>query len=205
MLDEVLLDEVTIGIYLRLQSVTIATQAAYGRVECPQCAEVVRRMNEWNKGEVIRCACGWQTTWQVYFDHYHQQHLIWGGCFPAVRDYMDGFLVAETPRDKIMLVDRLIHYLHWEMVQDPGRPAATMVIEGKEKEVVALIESLAYGNDGMDELRQTQQDWQSKRQPRPINKTELSARRAVAYEQARQESEAFATRHRQVRLAWAGK
>jgi len=200
LLDEELLEDVALSIYCRLQSVTIATTAALGRVECPCCLEITPR-----ESEVIQCPqCGWQVLWSEYFASYHAKHLIWGGAFPAVRDYMDGYLAARTTRDKLMLIDRFIHFCHWEMIRNPGRPAATMVLEGKQWQVLELIERLAYSDASASELVEERRHWQEKHTPTyhdPHFKNYLHAESA----KYRREGIELAERHRRFRLQWKQK
>jgi len=201
-LDDVLLEDVCLAIYWRLQSVTIATQAALGRVECPRCHTVIQRKSAVDKAEVIHCPdCNWQVTWEEYFGSYHEKHLIWGGAYPAVVDFMDGYLTARTTRDKLMLLDRFIHYCHWEMIRHAARPAATMVLDGKQWQVVALIEQLAYSDVSDTALTETRRQWYEKHQPEFDDPGWKDVLHAEAAKHDRESIE-FAARHRRMRLKW---
>ena len=166
-----LLDDVLIAFFLRSRDVIRATEASRGRVECPRCANVIQR-NEAQCAandltELICCdRCGWEVTWGIYLKSFQHKQLFWGGAFPAVKIFVEGFDAARTPRDKMLLIDRFIHAFHWQMTQYPGRPAATMVIEGKEKEVVALIETLAFADNCPPEMQANREEWKRRHQPR---------------------------------------
>lgn len=167
--DEVLLDDVSIGVYLRCRIVTTATEAlAYGRVGCPRCNQVIQRQTDAPDGRLHCSHCGWTVAWEDYRDSIRHRHLIWGGAFLAVKAFITGFNGARVPRDKMLLLDRFIHACHWEMTHYAGRPAAMLVIEGKEKEVVELIETLAYADNCPPELRASRAAWQNKRQPQAL-------------------------------------
>ncbi len=117
-LEEVLLDDILIGLYLRCHSIMTATEAFYGRVECPCCGAIISHpAQNSDKKYVLQCpTCPWQVTWGEYFHSYQHKQLFWGGAFPAIWEYMDGFFSARTRRDKLLLLDRLIHTFHWEMI-----------------------------------------------------------------------------------------
>src|SRR5689334_7331242 len=65
-LDEDLVQDVAITLYLRSQSILVVTEAHEGRATCPRCGG--KTPHDWNKAAAITCAgCGWQTTWGAYF------------------------------------------------------------------------------------------------------------------------------------------
>lgn len=201
LIDEVLLDDVLIGVYLRCRSVTTASEAHNGRVECPRCGNVLLR-GSGGPDEVIRCgACGWEVTWGAYHKSFQHKNLFWGGAFPAVKAFMEGFDDARTPRDKMLLLDRFIHACHWEMTHHPGRPAASLVIEGKENEVVELIETLAYADNCPPQLRASREAWNAARQglsrPLPPDPRPWNALGSELFEQFSREGQEMAERLRQ--------
>ena len=51
---------------------------------------------------------------------------------------------APTPREKMLLIDRLIHLWHWQFSDKRGatRPASPTFIEGSRKEVIKFLDEL---------------------------------------------------------------
>lgn len=165
--DEELLDEVAYGLYSRCQSILTVTQAAEGKVQCPGCEHLIVRQNMADKQEVIRCpTCGWQITWDQYLKSYQHKQLHGGGAVDAFKAYVEQFPHAQTKRDKMLLIDRLIHAVHWELTQRPSRPAAVNLIEGNMHMVSQLLESLAYGEQSTPSMQETQAAWRHKMEMR---------------------------------------
>jgi predicted RNA-binding Zn-ribbon protein involved in translation (DUF1610 family) len=164
LLDEDLLEDVFITIYLRCQSILTCTEAAEGRVKCPQCGFVIQRQNgrrndRRSKAELLQCGdCSWQSTWGTFFKSYQGKQLFAGGAAPAIAVFLRGFDTARTPRDKLLLIDALIHAYHGEAQQNPIRPVAINLIATDYKTVFALLEGLAYGDDA-PEMHATKAAW----------------------------------------------
>src|SRR5262245_29932156 len=164
-LDEDLVAEVGIALYLRCQSILLATEAHEGRAACPRCDEMIP--HDWNKSMVLTCTgCGWQTTWGAYFKTYQDKSLHGGGAVFAFRAYVEEYPKADSARLRWLLVDRLIHVFHHELRGTPVRPAACNLIGGKWHEVEALLNDLAYGEGSTPEARQEREAFQVKAQLR---------------------------------------
>jgi len=161
--DEELLDEVAYGLYSRCQSILTVTQAAEGKVQCPVCEYVIVRQNLADNQEVIRCpTCSWQIIWDQYFKSYQHKQLHGGGAVDAFRAYVEQFPQAQAPRARMLLIDRLIHAVHWELTQRPTRPAAVNLIEGNMHTVSRLLEDLAYGEQSTPGMQENQAVWLDK-------------------------------------------
>ena len=159
-LDEALLDDVLIGLYLRCKSIITVTEAVDGRVTCPHCGLIVlrtaMRQGKPRKEEIIHCAtCGWEVTWEQFYRSYKEKQLWAKNALPSIPAFVAGFELADNAREKILLIDRLIHAFHNELALNPDRPVAINVIAGKWPDVIKLLLDLAYGDDpAMEELRQ---------------------------------------------------
>jgi hypothetical protein len=160
-LDEELVQEVAIALYLRCQSILLATEAHEGRAACPRCDEKIP--HDWNRAAVLTCpGCGWQTTWGAYFKTYQDKNLHGGGAVFAFRAYVEEYPRADSARLRWLLVDRLIHVFHHELRGTPIRPAACNLIGGKWHEVEAMLHDLAYGEGSTPEARQEREAFQEK-------------------------------------------
>jgi hypothetical protein len=160
-LDEDLVQDVAIALYLRCQSILVATEAHEGQATCPRCGGKIP--HDWNKNAVITCAgCGWRTTWGAYFKTYQDKQLHGGGAVFAFQAYVDEYPKADSARLRWLLIDRLIHVFHHELRGKPSRPAACNLIGGRLHEVEALLNELAYGEGSAPEARQEQAAFRQK-------------------------------------------
>ncbi len=160
-LDEDLVQDVAIALYLRCQSILVATEAHEGRATCPRCGGKIP--HDWNKTAVMTCSgCTWQTTWGAYFKTYQDKQLHGGGAVFAFRAYVEEYPKADSARLRWLLIDRLIHIFHHELRGKPSRPAACNLIGGRWHEVEALLNELAYGEGSAPEARQEQAAFREK-------------------------------------------
>ena len=75
---------------------------------------------------------------------------------------MTAFPSAQTPQQKVLLIDRLIHGFHWYAkgnVDSPTRPVAINLIKGRLGEVVAFLDSLSYSDMSTPGLKQNVAEW----------------------------------------------
>jgi len=156
--DELILD-VGYALLARCQSFIAANRATRGEAACPRCGAVIPHRG--NKDELLRCECGWKLTWGDYLDTI--QHKQLSGAEPVLRlfrDYVDRFPLARSSRDKMLLIDRLIHGFHWYYKTDgPTRPVAINLIEGNLRQVIAFLDTLTYGENSTSELVERKVEW----------------------------------------------
>jgi hypothetical protein len=145
-LDEELLDDVGITLYCRCESILDASDAALGKVHCPSCATVIIRGST-NPRQRIRCECGWTIRWIDYQKTYQHKDLWGGGFADAMREFIARWESRPSAREKMLLIDRLIHLWHWQSSNERGatRPAAPTFIEGSRKAVIAFLNELSTG------------------------------------------------------------
>jgi predicted RNA-binding Zn-ribbon protein involved in translation (DUF1610 family) len=146
--DEELIDEVGYALYMRCQSILDVTEAVRGRVKCHGCGRVIQHTRE----EHLQCPeCGWEVGWKDYQRSYQEKQLFGGAALPFFQAYVEQFFNVRTPREKLLLIDRLIHEFHWyqkanQALPEPVRPAAANLIEGKGiREVLDFLDSLTNG------------------------------------------------------------
>jgi hypothetical protein len=168
--DADLIDDVGLALHARCQSIVLVND---GEVRCPRCAtvfRVTRTYRERAKEESpdaaerpVRCpqsGCGWQTTvgeWHQSWRH-RELHAGWG--LPPIRDYAARYPLAGTPRERMLLIDQLLHAFHHDLRnQAPHRSVAHNLIEGNHRQALALLDSLAYGDHSTPELRTTYAAW----------------------------------------------
>ena len=160
-LDEDLIDEVGHSFLARCESILTATAAHRGNVTCPQCARVIVH-DIMSRPKLIRCECAWEIAWRDYHKSYRRKQLHAGGMEPFIREFMDQFPKAQTPRRKMIAIDTLIHRLHGEALQGGGRPGAVNFIGGRPHEILAFLDTLAYGENTTPALRENLESWRKK-------------------------------------------
>jgi hypothetical protein len=171
LVDEELIDEVAYTLYSRCESILTVTEAFQGRVPCPGCGAVIRRDPEtasqpryWTAGEMLRCGhCSWQATWKEYHRSWQDRQLWGGNAVEAFEEFVHRFPSARDPRQKMLLIDQLIHAYHYDLRrQSYNRPAAANLIEGKLKQVIQFLDELTYGSRSPPGLEQSQREWREK-------------------------------------------
>ncbi len=163
--DEDLIDEVGTALYARCDSIRIATDAHQGRVQCLVCGAVVVRARH-SKDEIVQCACGWRTRWAAYFASSRGKQLVGGLALPAFAEFLGRWPKTRRVRDKLLMIDRLVHACHLALASPHARPAATNLIEGTSKELAGFLDGLAYGPSSTPGLDATRDEWQRLRRER---------------------------------------
>jgi hypothetical protein len=157
--DRDLIDEVGYALLARCESFITAVRAASGEATCPCCGAIVSHAG--HKEELLRCACGWELTWGAYFDTI--QHKQLSGAEPVLslfREYVAAYPDACTSRERMLLIDRLLHGFHWYYKDDtPTRPVAVNLIEGRLGDVIAFLEDLTYGEKSTPGTKQVFSTW----------------------------------------------
>jgi len=162
LLDEDLLDEVFVDMYLRCESISKATAFHHGGpFECPGCGHLIEERDRsagWR--ERLKCPrCCWSMTAKEYLRTYQGRQVYAGGSLPAVEDFLGDVSRTRAPRDKMLMIDRVIHAFHYETVQNPGRPVAANLIGGKTAQVLAFLHGLTNGTPRDPLLRERIAKW----------------------------------------------
>jgi hypothetical protein len=149
--DEQLLDDVGTTLYCRCESILDASDAAIGKVHCPSCGNVIARRSVPKaisieaREKVVCKKCGWEVEWIAYQKTYQHKDL-WGLSFAGtMHEFMARWTKAPKARDKMLLIDRLIHIWHHEFSNEraPTRCAAPTFIEGGRRQVVSFLDELS--------------------------------------------------------------
>ena len=162
LVDEELIEDVGTTLYLRCQSMVTAKNAQLGRATCPRCGAVIPHTR--SKSQRITCPeCAWQTTVGDYLGTIKDRGLLGGGAEAFARTFVETYPTLRSPRERMLLIDRLIHAFHWEMHGDMmSRPLGSDLIAIRFEEVVELLDTLTYGEQTTPEIKQERQAWDSK-------------------------------------------
>lgn len=143
MLDDELVDDVGWRLWDRLSDVVRVTD---GRVRCPGCAtEFQVRARDRDPDEPVQCPGGdWAVTPRAW--HQSWQHRDLNGNCPEFPRFVHEWPRARAPRDRMLLIDAVVHALHVSSRDDvPGNFAARNFLDGSRPKIVALLDELAYG------------------------------------------------------------
>ena len=162
LLDEELIDDVGFSLYARCKSMLQVSEAIRGRPRCPSCGATAR-LDEGPTTFAKCAACGWTCPWTLYKKTYQRKGLFAGGMESIVRDFVRRFAATRSHRERLVLIDTLIHRFHWESGDSAGgRPGATSLIEGKMKDIMPFLDHLSYGDDIPPEVKHTRAEWRRK-------------------------------------------
>ncbi len=155
-INEEVLDEVGMYLYLRCRSIIFVSDAVRGRIHCPVCSErgdstIISRESTKAEQE-IRCQiCGWVCSWGEYKKTYHRKQLFEGAAKEFFRAFYRDYPNARTAREKMIKIDRLIHEFHYNIVKKserPTRPTCANLVQGKNmKEVIAFLAGISAMED----------------------------------------------------------
>jgi hypothetical protein len=162
LLDEELIDDVGFSLYSRCLSMLQVSDAIRGNPPCPNCGAAAQ-LDE-AATPFANCAdCGWECPWELYQKTYQRKGLFAGGLEPFIKDFVRKFPATDSYRERMVLIDTLIHRFHWEDTgHADGRPGATSLIQGKMKNIMAFLDRLSYGDDIPPEIERTRAEWRKK-------------------------------------------
>jgi hypothetical protein len=120
---EELIDEVGYALYVRCVSILGAT-AANGRAKSHGCGGIITRQKV--ADEVLHCdGCGWELDWKTCHKSIKKKQILGNATLPFFREYVDRFFAARTPREKLLLIDRVIHEFHLNLIRNYEQPLPT--------------------------------------------------------------------------------
>ena len=186
--DEVLIDEVGIGLLVRIEHIFRARDANSGLASCPICRCEIA--HDFDPAFLLRCdACNWELVWAEYQKSFRGKHLIASGMSVFMKEYVEQYRAARTPQEKLILIDTLIHRYHWELEGGLTGPGARDLIGGKPGEVIDFLNHLSYGTSSNPEILSTRQDWLDKVRASRQKAAEAIRERDRRAEEKRQKAE----------------
>lgn len=159
--DEELIDEVGIGLLVRIREIFRAREANSGLARCPLCRRGIA--HDFDPVFLLRCeTCNWELAWSEYQKSFQGKHLIASGMTAFLKEYLEKYRFAKSPRQKMILIDTLIHRYHWELEGGLSGPGARDLIGGKPQDVIDFLNELSYGTKSNPEILATRQEWLDK-------------------------------------------
>jgi ribosomal protein L37AE/L43A len=159
--DIALIEDVGYGLWARCCSFLEANEAVAGSAPCARCGE--RIVHDRDKETMLVCSkCGWRLSWGDYFQTIQGKQLSGAESVQRLfRAYVVDFPKARSVREKVLLIDRLIHGFHWYAKLDCAtRPVAVNLIEGRLRDVIALLDDLSYSERSTPGLREQYTEWE---------------------------------------------
>lgn len=169
-LDEKLLDDVGISLYMRCRAILTVSRARKGEVLCPVCdraghEQYITRSTRYDPEQLIHCPqCSWQITWADYQHTFQRRQFNEGGAGDGFRRYLEQYPKCRTAWEKMLAIDLLIHEFHFSLRTDPDRPtraACVNLIEGKLADVVACLNEISGVADTRPEMAETHKAWKA--------------------------------------------
>ncbi|MCY3773232.1 MAG: hypothetical protein OXG98_14600 [Gemmatimonadetes bacterium] len=159
--DEVLIDDVGIGLLVRIENIFRARAANSGLASCALCHGEIA--HDFDPAFLLCCeSCNWELSWEEYHKSIRGKHLIASGMDPYLKEYVEQYRVARSPQEKMILIDTLIHRYHWELEGGLTGPGARDLIGGKTSEIIDFLNHLSYGAQSSSEILSTRQEWLDK-------------------------------------------
>jgi hypothetical protein len=145
LLDAELVDDVAYRLYGRCIDLLERANADPQALTPKKQTRVVERPPAW-EGFVKRQRYPWEIGWRVDLADYAP-----GSPLEVVAYYAVKLPAARTPREKKILINRLVHECHESLRSPPeeGAPLAVEIIAGGAPQILALLDELAAGSRTM--------------------------------------------------------
>jgi hypothetical protein len=134
-------DDVGIGLYLRVKSILLVADS---KCLCPECGREFQVSLLDVETTCPEPGCMFSITKDKYLASWRHRDLWRGKALPAFEVYFEKYPVAKTLDEKMILIDTLIHSFHIDLVQNlPNRSVANNLMEGSLKQVVDILNDLS--------------------------------------------------------------
>ena len=135
-----LCDEVGTILYLRCRTFALVHR---NEVECPAC-HTVFAVSPQGQSHCPQKGCGWYTTRPAYAASIQNHYAFPGRAMDAFQSFYQRYPKARTYRDKILLIDQLVHSFHVdEKTGALTKSVASKLFEGNKKAVVRFLDELS--------------------------------------------------------------
>jgi hypothetical protein len=150
MLDNALIDDVGITLYLRCRDILTVHRNKIDKViTCPWCLQKGQESLIPRSGgldEHLMCdVCGLEMTYRDWRKSLSRRQMNPGGAVSVFREYMQNFDAAKDHRHRMLAIDRLIHEFHYYLrngEMTACRPVCVNLIKGKLHDLVPFLDEL---------------------------------------------------------------
>jgi len=163
-LDEELLEDVAVTLYLRCRDIIAVERARHGEVRCPFCyAERMEEIYIKADGDELRCpGCARSFSRAGYVSQYRRAQLNMGGAGKAFTRFADEYERPAPPETRMLQIDRLIHEYHYSLKAKPGQPTRSVgpnLLNLKLTEAMKFLNELSGVTGDNAEMRETAEKW----------------------------------------------
>jgi hypothetical protein len=102
---------------------------------------------------------GWHILWAAYHQSYRSKQLFGANAVGIFETYHKGFPRAQTAKEKMLMIDQLIHAFHISLKEGIGRPVAANLIEGSLKDVIRFLDQLTSGEASATGIGNSRTAW----------------------------------------------
>jgi len=135
--DVELAEKVGARLYARCQDILLVSDS---RLVCPTCQTEfhVPWIGEPPERATQCPSCGWRITAGAFHASFEHQDLLGINARTAFAEFVERYPSARTYPARMLLIDGLVHAVHTS-----GGPAARNLLEGRPRQVLAILDSLA--------------------------------------------------------------
>jgi len=140
--DDDFCNQVGYRLYLRCQTILMASR---DEVTCPRCGTtfVIKTAGVEDVTICPTNGCDWRTTMLEYRQSWSKKRLWGAKDLPVFEEFYARFSPKLAYREKMILIDQLIHRFHWSIQENlPNRSVANNLIEGNHDQVVEFLDTL---------------------------------------------------------------
>jgi len=174
LLNEELLEDVAITLYLRCKDILAVNKAKGGEIRCPFCYEKaieiyipVTTDEHGKKIDNLLCPeCSGTFSFIEYKRCSKRVQLNMGGAEEAFRRFVREYERPASPEKRMLQVDRLIHEFHYSLRSDleqPTRSVGPNLLDAKLTDVMTFLNELSGLVNDLPELKNSADNWLKKR------------------------------------------
>jgi len=141
-IDDELIDNIGLKLYLRCESIMMATQ---GEFYCPDCRSKIIVDKTVDKNQESKCNnCDFTFTADEFHESYRRRELWQDTTHIYFGKYYDEYPKCKTANEKIIMIDTIIHSFYYEVKTGAiNRANGNHLIEGSLEQVVKLLHELS--------------------------------------------------------------
>lgn len=141
-----LCDEVGFALHARCETFELVRSS---RVRCPRCQTVFEVARE-GASSCTAAGCGFRTSFDAYWRSVQNHYAFPGRAGDAFESFYRQYPAARSYRQKIVLIDQLIHSFHVDEKRGaPVKSVASKLLEGNKKDVVRFLDQLSARDPGV--------------------------------------------------------
>ena len=175
-LNEELLDDIAVTLYLRCKDIVAVDKARNGEVRCPFCyanelTETYIKVGIDNTGKKIdnlQChECFKEFSYNEFVLCTRHEQLNLGGAEGAFTRFISEYEQPASPQKRMLQVDRLIHEFHYSLRSDPEQPTRSVgpnLLNATLTESVRFLDELSGLVGKNEDLKKSAMDWQKEKE-----------------------------------------